>query len=1036
MRLKNLNLNALAAAVIVSLLAATMSLLPWQSDRAFANGAPCTASGISGYGTDESPFLISSSAELNSISECVVVAPSDSIFRLTDNIDLSPNNSQTPIDYFSGTLDGDGFSITGISLSSTVESVGLFKEISGSATVSNITITGEAFSSAGSAALLAPIATSNLNLIGVTLSGTVKQGGVLIPPEERSAALGVAEVAGHLLVADSAMSNSLIVALHKAGGFAGVARSSVSISNTTIQYLELRHVGDAAYGAFGGLVGDVNYGDFEARGIQISDVGIDAPGLNGLGGVVGGTGEAVILENVVGSRITITGRDGLGGLVGESASMDENLTMTDVQVTDVSIFGSSGGIGGAVGFASGDLVVSSVSATFVTIQPITSSTASGVGGLVGSTYTGDSVFSGIVISEVSISGFVSVGALLGFASDQTTPATFAITLSSVVASEITLTSVGKESGGLIGRNDGYLEASDIQILNLKIDSSESETLGGLVGLAEKGASLSGIVATNLSITGKFYLGGLVGESYASSPQNSMSFEIRDVHLFNISIVGSSDGLGGAVGYAFADLQMFSISAASISIRAQQVEDPGPGYGDGSGGLAGDIAGEVHGSFISVRDLSLVRSELFDFSGGIVGATDGITSLSNVVVEGLNFQSAGGWSVGAIRGGGGDPAFYLNKALVHDVTIVHDGWYAGGLTAYAGDAFLADVQISSVSFDVSGVHIGGLFGELTGAAELSRVNMFDLRFLNQNPGLRGGGVGGSIATGITATESFFAVATQGVPKISNFLFTDSPEAYALNSTYVLGLASDPEIGSVPNGQTKPANKATALTATQFQSAASFAGWDFETVWGYDCFSALFPQLRVLVSGLEETCVVVAQDSPNPVASQPTYTGPVVDRYSTKQLMAGENLTLFGSKLDGISSVLMDGKQLIITSQTSTELGLRLPGDISAGVKDLVILSSAGRLTILGAIEITETAIVEPTSAEPVISFVMNKGSSFVAIRNAAGREVSVRIAGKWQKLKVTGDGLVQIGRKTGSGVQITIQVYVDRVLLKSERLRTK
>lgn len=91
---------------------------------------------IRGYGTQANPYVIYTEQQLAQISGFP-----DRAYVLGANIELS--KKWTPIKSFSGTLNGAGYRITGLSVKETGDNAGLFADIEGG-TVKNLTVDGEA----------------------------------------------------------------------------------------------------------------------------------------------------------------------------------------------------------------------------------------------------------------------------------------------------------------------------------------------------------------------------------------------------------------------------------------------------------------------------------------------------------------------------------------------------------------------------------------------------------------------------------------------------------------------------------------------------------------------------------------------------------------------------------------------------------------------------------------------------------------------------------------------------------------------------
>ena len=84
----------------------------------------------------------------------------------------------------------------------------------------------------------------------------------------------------------------------------------------------------------------------------------------------------------------------------------------------------------------------------------------------------------------------------------------------------------------------------------------------------------------------------------------------------------------------------------------------------------------------------------------------------------------------------------------------------------------------------------------------------------------------------------------------------------------------------------------------------------------------------------------------------YSGPEFSGLSATGVMAGTSPRLEGKNLDMISSITIGGKAATFTLDGDKALDLTLPAGLSPGIYDLVINSSAGKLTHINAIQVRE------------------------------------------------------------------------------------
>jgi hypothetical protein len=125
--------RTLAALGALALLAAI--LVPSAAAPASANGCPSASTGGTyggGDGSEATPFLIASTAHLLELS--VASTNLDKHFKQTAPIDLT-GCAWTPIDTFTGSYDGGGYTISRLTFDDDGEDeAGMFSEVRGSVT--------------------------------------------------------------------------------------------------------------------------------------------------------------------------------------------------------------------------------------------------------------------------------------------------------------------------------------------------------------------------------------------------------------------------------------------------------------------------------------------------------------------------------------------------------------------------------------------------------------------------------------------------------------------------------------------------------------------------------------------------------------------------------------------------------------------------------------------------------------------------------------------------------------------------------------
>ena len=107
--------------------------------------------------------------------------------------------------------------------------------------------------------------------------------------------------------------------------------------------------------------------------------------------------------------------------------------------------------------------------------------------------------------------------------------------------------------------------------------------------------------------------------------------------------------------------------------------------------------------------------------------------------------------------------------------------------------------------------------------------------------------------------------------------------------------------------------------------------------------------------------------SPALTPVKYSGPEFSGLSAKPVAVGASSILEGKRLNEVSSITIGGKSATFTA-TATELKLDVPKDLAPGLYDLVINSSAGKLTQINAVRVQGplTALSVTTVSEGRIS----------------------------------------------------------------------
>ncbi len=523
-------------------------------------------------------------------------------YVLSKDIDLS-GEAWTPLcaeweDEFSGTLDGNGHAITGLTIDSTDDFQGLFGFIGSEGTVANLRLedvslsagyasgplAGENYGTIRNCASSGTVTGTNQyigGLVGSNHYGTISDsssacnvesdsfyvGGLAGSMEggsiSNSRATGTvsgAENVGGLVGLVAATSTATISGCHATGdvtgdGYLGGLVGTVGVSDTrndtTIS--DCYATGDVSgtvssggsFSRVGGLVGDNNNCDI-SNCYATGDVSGTAYNI---GGLVGNNYTSSISD----SHATgdVSGDVFVGGLIGrnEDIYVAENYGAGSFPlITDCYATGSVSATGNYVGGLIGGNFDCDVTYCHTDISGNVESEGRFVGGLVGGNdnLSDYSVFDGISYSYALIGGRVAgvwnIGGLVGLNDDMPLSFCYAHAAGGVI-SNATDSSEQQTIGGLVGRNDDATINGTISYCYALSDVTGYRYIGGLVGQNGSGTSAVTACYATGAVTGSTGVGGLLG--YSGSVTGSDSY-------FNSA--NTENGYGNAVSLANMKLQ--------------------------------------------------------------------------------------------------------------------------------------------------------------------------------------------------------------------------------------------------------------------------------------------------------------------------------------------------------------------------------------------------------------------------------------------------------------------------------------------------
>ena len=438
------------------------------------------------------------------------------------------------------------------------------------------------------------------------------------------------------------------------------------------------------------------------------------------------------------------------------------------------------------------------------------------------------------------------------------------------------------------------------------------------------------------------------------------------------------------------------------------------------------------------------------TGGFVGTAGTVTISTSVntgeVIGGVQAVGITGTQVAGLVGIAVQ-AHFFQSANQGNVSLW--GSTAGGLIGQATRLSVEQSQNAGV-ITVRDGGTGGLVG---------RVNFFDVKDSYNSGRVVANSFLGGLASRVLNTariESTYNIGT----------LSQSPEwsvSGTMSSWLTPGVTPIDGImafgsGSISSSYTIPSSsKVATSTVLQLRMKDTFVGWDFVSIWGFDCSEAIAtPKLRALsgnTSLSSNSCPIAITNpgSPPPLPPAPNETPPgqvsnsstvsssTSSTSSNSGSMGGNQgsgertpvllgtytsspgllLTLEGSSLDVVNRVLIGSVSATISASSLTALSILVPSSIPLGTHDLTLESNSGRFVKLKALTVkaspasTQSALVGKTFAIPkfnVAKTTLNPSQRQFISRLLLGSGVS----------KVVCTGLIRPGMTHHARVQVRLR----------------
>ncbi len=595
------------------------------------------------------------------------------------------------------------------------------------------------------------------------------------------------------------------------------------------------------------------------------------------------------------------------------------------------------------------------------------------------------------------------------------------------------TSIPSQNVGLAGL---FAWLTDAEIKNLalsgaasgavdnSISNDEEYSTGFLAGRSSGNLTLSNLTIS-ASVSGYVRVGGLVGV-------------LQNVSATAVHVTGGVRGYS-AVGGLFGHVSQSAI--ISSSVNQSLIEAQSSPSGLSAGGFIGfgeqiDINQSVNSGAV----MGIAETGGFVGSAGVVTIS---TSVNSGAVSGGVFDqgTAGTHAAGLV--GFALQAHFLQSANRGNVSMW--GSIAGGLIGQA-TKLSVDQSHNSAAITTRDGNTGGIVG---------RVSFLDVKNSYNSGQVVANTFLGGIASRVTNTariETTYNIGTLSQSpqwSISRWL---TPAVTDIDGIMAFGSGSVSSSYTIP-----PSSKVGTSTVLELRMKATYAAWDFVSVWGFDCNDAIAtPKLRALSGNAilsSNSCPIAITNpgSPPPLPPSPNETPPgpasnsstvssASSSPSSNSGNAGGNqgsgdrtpvllgtyttspgliLKLVGTSLDVVNRVLIGTVSVTISASALTTLSVIVPISIPLGSHDITLESNSGRFTKTKAL-IVKANSSSTRSALVGKSFALPKFNVGKTTLNSLQRQFVSRLLLDSGVSKVVCTGLVRSGMTHHARVQVRLR----------------
>ena len=481
-----------------------------------------------GSGTESNPYLIYTIDDINNI-----IYDYEGYYKFMNDVDvtgLTVANIGSDTYPFTGTIDGNGHKLIGLTKSSTSKYLG-FINYATNATIKDLTLENVNISGSDFTGGLIGYSNGRATITNTNVSGRITGRNYI------GGLVGYVNNANsNVTIKDNNVVNNLPstrASYAYYGGLVGYINSSNANINLNNNNVNNSITTNGQY--VGGLVGRI-YANAGNLTINNNEVQGDFDSTSSyVGGLIGNisknsSGEIQMDDNKVTGKFIGTSSN-IGGLAGNISCYTSNLSIKNDQVISSEIRGS-GSVGGFIGHldsSSGKITVKDYE-----LNNTITGTSSYTGGIFGYIYTSGPIEISNIKDTSKVTGSSYTGNIAGYL----------YTYNTATLSDIFLNGTTTGTSGYAGAIAGYIGSKNLNITKVESHNNVSgyDNVGGLIGKSDYSSNNTQFLSNSYSdgtVTGTSnYVGGLVGYANYLNINNA----------YSTNTVTGKDYVGGLVGY--------------------------------------------------------------------------------------------------------------------------------------------------------------------------------------------------------------------------------------------------------------------------------------------------------------------------------------------------------------------------------------------------------------------------------------------------------------------------------------------------------